>query len=150
MYGGGFLMFLGMPLALGSWWGLLVLAVVMPALIWRLLDQEKLLTEKTAGLRGLQEQGALAPDPLRVVGRDAHRPRSFPTLSTALASVDRTSYTSGVSAHRSSKGREGGCRLSQPTSFEHRDEMLENATDTQVRRQSSGQRLSSLKTLLSD
>jgi protein-S-isoprenylcysteine O-methyltransferase Ste14 len=39
-------MFLGMSLALGSWWGLLVLALMMPALIWRLLDEEKLLTEK--------------------------------------------------------------------------------------------------------
>jgi protein-S-isoprenylcysteine O-methyltransferase Ste14 len=49
MYGGAFLMFLGMPLALGSWWGLAVLAVGMPALIWRLLDEERLLTEKLPG-----------------------------------------------------------------------------------------------------
>jgi protein-S-isoprenylcysteine O-methyltransferase Ste14 len=49
MYGGAFLMFLGMPLALSSWWGLPVFAVVMPALIWRLLDEEKLLTEKLPG-----------------------------------------------------------------------------------------------------
>jgi protein-S-isoprenylcysteine O-methyltransferase Ste14 len=49
MYGGGFLMFLGMPLALGSWWGLPILAVMMPALIWRLLDEERLLTEKLPG-----------------------------------------------------------------------------------------------------
>ena len=49
MYVGGLLMFLGMPLALGSWWGLLVLAVMMPALIWRLLDEEKFLTEKLPG-----------------------------------------------------------------------------------------------------
>ena len=49
MYVGGFLMFLGMSLALGSWWGLPVLALMMPALIWRLLDEEKLLTEKLPG-----------------------------------------------------------------------------------------------------
>jgi protein-S-isoprenylcysteine O-methyltransferase Ste14 len=49
MYGGAFLMFLGMPLALGSWWGLPVLAVVMPALFWRLLDEERILTEKLPG-----------------------------------------------------------------------------------------------------
>jgi protein-S-isoprenylcysteine O-methyltransferase Ste14 len=49
MYVGGFLMFLGMSLALGSWWGLPVLALMMPALIWRLLDEEKLLTEKLSG-----------------------------------------------------------------------------------------------------
>jgi protein-S-isoprenylcysteine O-methyltransferase Ste14 len=49
MYVGGFLMFLGMSVALGSWWGMPVLTLMMPALIWRLLDEEKLLTEKLPG-----------------------------------------------------------------------------------------------------
>jgi protein-S-isoprenylcysteine O-methyltransferase Ste14 len=49
MYLGGFLMFLGMPLALGSWWGLPVLALVMPAFIWRIIDEERLLTQKLPG-----------------------------------------------------------------------------------------------------
>ena len=39
----------GMPLALGSWWGLLVLAAMIPALIWRLLDEEEFLTENLPG-----------------------------------------------------------------------------------------------------
>jgi protein-S-isoprenylcysteine O-methyltransferase Ste14 len=49
MYVGGLIMFVGMPLALGSWWGLLVLAAIMPALIWRLLDEENFLTENLPG-----------------------------------------------------------------------------------------------------
>src|SRR6202453_3364753 len=41
MYGGGFMMLLGTPVALGSWWGVLVFAVaIVPAVIWRLLDEE--------------------------------------------------------------------------------------------------------------
>jgi protein-S-isoprenylcysteine O-methyltransferase Ste14 len=49
MYVGGFLMFLGMPLALGSWWGLLILAAVMPAFIWRIIDEERFLAEELPG-----------------------------------------------------------------------------------------------------
>src|SRR5262249_32468942 len=37
MYAGGSLLLLGMPLALGSYWGLVPLAAMMPFLIWRLL-----------------------------------------------------------------------------------------------------------------
>ena len=49
MYVGGLLMFGGMPLAPGSWWGLLVLAVMMPALLWRIVDEEKFLTKTLPG-----------------------------------------------------------------------------------------------------
>jgi protein-S-isoprenylcysteine O-methyltransferase Ste14 len=45
MYAGGLLYLLGMPLALGSYWGLLVLAAMMPALIWRLFDEERFLSK---------------------------------------------------------------------------------------------------------
>jgi len=40
MYAGAFVMLLGIPIALGSWWGLLVIDAMMPALIWRLIDEE--------------------------------------------------------------------------------------------------------------
>lgn len=40
MYFGGLIMFVGIPLALGSWWGLLVFALMVPAIIWRLLGEE--------------------------------------------------------------------------------------------------------------
>jgi len=49
MYVGGFIMFLGIPLALGSWYGLFVIVLVMPALIWRLLDEEKFLGKNLVG-----------------------------------------------------------------------------------------------------
>jgi protein-S-isoprenylcysteine O-methyltransferase Ste14 len=46
MYAGVLVMLIGIPLALGSWWGLAGLALITPLLIWRLLDEENLL--KTA------------------------------------------------------------------------------------------------------
>jgi protein-S-isoprenylcysteine O-methyltransferase Ste14 len=49
MYAGGLLVFLGTPLALGSYWGLLSFGAALPALIWRLLDEEKLLKESLPG-----------------------------------------------------------------------------------------------------
>ena len=49
MYLGGFIMFVGIPLALGSWWGLLVFALMIPAIIWRLLDEERFLVSNLAG-----------------------------------------------------------------------------------------------------
>jgi protein-S-isoprenylcysteine O-methyltransferase Ste14 len=39
----------GTPLALGSWWGLLVVAVTLPVLIWRILDEEALLKRELPG-----------------------------------------------------------------------------------------------------
>lgn len=51
-YAGAIFYLLGIPLALGSWWGLLVFAAMVPFLIWRLLDEERVLT---AGLRGYAE-----------------------------------------------------------------------------------------------
>ena len=36
-------MLLGMPVALGSWWGVLVMIAIVPALIWRLTDEERFL-----------------------------------------------------------------------------------------------------------
>jgi protein-S-isoprenylcysteine O-methyltransferase Ste14 len=49
MYAGGLIYLLGMPLALGSYRGLLVFAAMIPVLIWRLLDEEELLTRKLPG-----------------------------------------------------------------------------------------------------
>jgi len=52
MYTGAILVFLGAPLALGSWWGLLVVPVAVAGFAWRLLDEEKVLTN---GLPGYAE-----------------------------------------------------------------------------------------------
>jgi protein-S-isoprenylcysteine O-methyltransferase Ste14 len=43
MYMGGILLFVGMSVSLGSWWGLFVLLLIIPALVWRLFEEEKLL-----------------------------------------------------------------------------------------------------------
>ena len=42
---------IGIPLALGSWWGLAPLAVTFPFLIWRLLDEERFLAANLDGYR---------------------------------------------------------------------------------------------------
>lgn len=52
MYASGLLYVLGSPLALGSWWGLLAVAAFTPVLIWRLLDEESMLS---ADLKGYEE-----------------------------------------------------------------------------------------------
>ncbi|HEV3331198.1 MAG TPA: isoprenylcysteine carboxylmethyltransferase family protein [Bryobacteraceae bacterium] len=49
MYLGGLLIFAGVPLALGSWWGLLILVPSTAVIIWRLLDEEKLLVVSLPG-----------------------------------------------------------------------------------------------------
>jgi protein-S-isoprenylcysteine O-methyltransferase Ste14 len=49
MYVGGLLLFIGTPLALGSYWGLLASVATLPALIWRLLDEERLLSRNLPG-----------------------------------------------------------------------------------------------------
>jgi len=40
---------LGMPLALGSWWGLCVLLLMMFTVLWRLFNEEHLLKKELPG-----------------------------------------------------------------------------------------------------
>jgi len=49
MYLGVLVMMIGVPLALGSFWGLAVLALISPGLIWRILDEEQLLSLQLPG-----------------------------------------------------------------------------------------------------
>jgi len=49
MYAGGLLMLCGIPLALGSWWGLLAMIPLLPVLLWRLFDEEKFLAINLPG-----------------------------------------------------------------------------------------------------
>jgi len=49
MYATALVMMAGIPIALGSWWGLLALAAMVPALLWRIVDEETFLA---AGLPG--------------------------------------------------------------------------------------------------
>ncbi len=56
MYSGASLMLFGIPLALGSWWGMLVNVPMFFALAWRLLDEEKFLSKKLTGYAGYTNQ----------------------------------------------------------------------------------------------
>ncbi len=49
MYAAALVLMLGIPLALGSWWGLLAFALGVPALVWRILDEERLLKRDLRG-----------------------------------------------------------------------------------------------------
>ena len=51
MYTGGLLMLLGTPSALGSWWGYVAFVPMVPTLLWRLLDEEQLLSRELPGYR---------------------------------------------------------------------------------------------------
>jgi protein-S-isoprenylcysteine O-methyltransferase Ste14 len=49
MYAGNVLLMVGMPLALGSYWALLLVAPIVVVLIFRILDEEKMLSHELAG-----------------------------------------------------------------------------------------------------
>jgi len=49
MYAGAALLFVGMPLALGSWWSLGLVVPLMLVLSWRILDEERILRRDLAG-----------------------------------------------------------------------------------------------------
>lgn len=49
MYAGALLMFLCIPLALGSWWPIALNVLFVPILIWRLVDEERILHRDLPG-----------------------------------------------------------------------------------------------------
>jgi protein-S-isoprenylcysteine O-methyltransferase Ste14 len=49
MYSGALIMFTGIPLALGSWWGLVPVALLAATIVWRLTDEERYLARNLAG-----------------------------------------------------------------------------------------------------
>ena len=49
MYVGGLVFILGIPLSLGSWWGLFIVVLFTPVMVWRILDEEKLLAKDLPG-----------------------------------------------------------------------------------------------------
>jgi protein-S-isoprenylcysteine O-methyltransferase Ste14 len=51
MYVATNVMFLATPLALGSWWALVPAVLVLPGMVWRILDEEKQLREGLTGYR---------------------------------------------------------------------------------------------------
>jgi protein-S-isoprenylcysteine O-methyltransferase Ste14 len=56
MYATASLYLVGTPLALGSLWGLVPLVLIVPALIWRLLDEERLLARDLPGYTEYQRR----------------------------------------------------------------------------------------------
>src|SRR5262249_5742213 len=56
LYSAALLFFAGIPLALGSWWGLLMLIPAIACLIWRLVDEEKFLARNLAGYTDYQQK----------------------------------------------------------------------------------------------
>jgi protein-S-isoprenylcysteine O-methyltransferase Ste14 len=49
IYAGSPLYLVGTPLALGSYWGLVVFAGMIPFMLWRLFDEEKFLSRNLPG-----------------------------------------------------------------------------------------------------
>ena len=56
MYATAVFMLAGIPIALGSWWGLLVIAAMLPVLIWRLIDEERFLARNLPGYTDYQNR----------------------------------------------------------------------------------------------
>ena len=49
MYIGALILLVGTPLALGSWWGVLTIIPITAVLVWRLLDEERVLARDLPG-----------------------------------------------------------------------------------------------------
>jgi protein-S-isoprenylcysteine O-methyltransferase Ste14 len=49
MYAFAIWIFVGIPLALGSWWSVLLIVPFLPILLWRLLDEERILRRDLPG-----------------------------------------------------------------------------------------------------
>jgi len=56
MYAGGSLYLVGTPLALGSYWGLVPFAAILPLLLWRLFDEERFLAKDLPGYTEYQQR----------------------------------------------------------------------------------------------
>jgi protein-S-isoprenylcysteine O-methyltransferase Ste14 len=56
MYASALLYLVGIPLALGSYWGLAALAGMLPFLLWRLFDEERFLAQNLPGYADYQNK----------------------------------------------------------------------------------------------
>src|SRR5215510_11350655 len=86
MYASAFWLLVGIPLALGSWWGLGLIVPFLPVLLWRLLDEEKILN---AQLRGYTEYTQRVRYRLIPSGRNSIDP--VRTSRTHMKNHERTS-----------------------------------------------------------
>ncbi len=83
MYFGALVMLLGTSLALGSWWGVLMLLPLMAVIVWRLLNEERFLSKNLRGIRGVLPEsplssptGYLVRKPVPRRGREKARSRA--------------------------------------------------------------------------
>jgi len=56
MYASGSLYVIGTPLALGSYWGFVPFAAMLPFLLWRLFDEERFLAKNLPGYPEYQKR----------------------------------------------------------------------------------------------
>ncbi|HTO67128.1 MAG TPA: isoprenylcysteine carboxylmethyltransferase family protein [Bradyrhizobium sp.] len=56
MYAAGLVMLFGIPIALGSAWGVLVVVAIVPALVWRLVNEEHFLARNLPGYRAYRDR----------------------------------------------------------------------------------------------
>jgi len=56
MYASALLYLVGTPLALGSYWGLVPLVAMVPFLVWRLVDEERMLSTQLPGYAEYQKR----------------------------------------------------------------------------------------------
>ena len=61
MYTGNVIMMIGIPLALGSYWGLIFVVPGVSVLAWRIRDEEKLLRNELDGYSEYTAEGSLSP-----------------------------------------------------------------------------------------
>lgn len=54
LYAASFVYLFGMPLALGSWYGFVPMALMLPFLLWRLVDEERMLAQELPGYEEYQ------------------------------------------------------------------------------------------------
>lgn len=56
MYSGAFIMLLGTPLALGSWWAFIFVFLLFAAIVWWLLEEEKFLSKNLPGYTSYRQK----------------------------------------------------------------------------------------------
>ena len=109
MYSGALIMFAGIPLAMASWWGLVPVALLAAAIVWRLTDEERFLARNLAGYDGVSRQGVCSADPGRVVTLPDGALRSIavrpPPNGAVPANGDTPSGASRMHARSHSRSR---------------------------------------------
>ena len=56
MYTGALILLVGTPIALGSWWGVFTIIPITAVLVWRLLDEERVLARDLPGYTEYQHK----------------------------------------------------------------------------------------------